>query len=441
FIAAARRAAQAAIDTAKPRAPHPEAIDLGMDPEFDDSERPTWRMSVMKRVKSLFIAASIVAIVIGLVQITGNVFNIGAPKEQNAGSLAPAPGSEADTDDKSSAAGDTAVTPNRPPVPLSPPTLPGMTPPAGDNAPAANPPPSLTSPQQPSLLSPPAANADITGSIDRNTIRQNPARPPAPPAPTPAKPETEKLPITLGGARLRSAAAGGDPAAAYEVATRFAEGRGLPIDAEEAARWYERAAGKGLAPAQFRYASLLEKGIGVKKNLGQARKLYLAAASQGHAKAMHNLAVLYAEGIDGKPDYATAALWFRKAAQHGIADSQYNLGVLCARGLGTDKNLAEAYKWFALAASQGDRDAAKKRDDVATHLDADELGSARDSAKSFVPDQQPPQAITVPVPHGGWDDAATIAPQPAKPRGARAISSNLPNLSSLPASTFESGRR
>ena len=149
------------------------------------------------------------------------------------------------------------------------------------------------------------------------------------------------------------------------MAVRFAEGRGVPADPQVAALWYERAASKGLAPAQFRYASLLEKGIGVKKNLGQARKLYLAAADKGHAKAMHNLAVLYAEGIEGKPDYATAVHWFRKASEHGIADSQYNLGVLYARGLGVEKNMTESYKWFSLAANQGDKEAAKKRDEVA----------------------------------------------------------------------------
>ena len=49
---------------------------------------------------------------------------------------------------------------------------------------------------------------------------------------------------------------------------RFAEGRGVPVNMEEAAHWYERAASKGLVPAQFRYASLLEKGLGVKKDLG-----------------------------------------------------------------------------------------------------------------------------------------------------------------------------
>ncbi len=36
----------------------------------------------------------------------------------------------------------------------------------------------------------------------------------------------------------------GDATAAYEVALRFAEGRGVPADPEEAARWYERAASK-----------------------------------------------------------------------------------------------------------------------------------------------------------------------------------------------------
>lgn len=430
FIAAARRAAQAAIESATPRKPDLDAIEAA---RADDSERPTLRASVMKRVKTLFIAASIVAIVIGAIQIGGNIFNIGgAPKEQRTQGLNPAPQSgTAESDENPATDAEPAAPDNRPAMPLAPPMMPGNIPPQQNGNPLSpvQPQTMLTPGQQPpSLLSPPAItapNADVTGSIGRNTIKQNPPRP----TPAPAKSEADRLPIALGGTKLRNAAAGGDAAAAYEVALRFAEGRGIPADPEEAARWYERAASKGLPPAQFRYASLLEKGIGVKKNLGQARKLYLAAATQGHAKAMHNLAVLYAEGIEGKPDYGTAALWFRKAAQHGIADSQYNLGVLCARGLGTDKNVAEAYKWFALAAAQGDREAAKKRDDVAAHLDVDELASARDTAKSFVAQAQPHEAINVPVPQGGWDDATSTVPQPAaKPRGTRAVSTSVSSL-------------
>ena len=117
---------------------------------------------------------------------------------------------------------------------------------------------------------------------------------------------------------------------------------------------------------------MLEKGLGVKKDLVVAHKLYVAAAGKGHAKAMHNLAVLYAEGAEGKPDYVNAAQWFRKAAERGVADSQFNLGVLTVRGLGTEKNIAESYKWFALAAAQGDRDAGRKRDEVAGYLNAED---------------------------------------------------------------------
>jgi localization factor PodJL len=201
----------------------------------------------------------------------------------------------------------------------------------------------------------------------------------------------------------------------------------VPANLDEAAHWYEFAASKGLTPAQFRYASMLEKGQGVKKDLESARKLYVAAASKGHAKAMHNLAVLYAEGIDGKPDYASAAQWFRKAADYGVADSQYNLGVLAARGIGMDRNIAESYKWFALAAAQGDKDAGRKRDEVATQLDAQTLAATQQAVKSYVAQAQPPEAITIPEPPGGWD--RTPAP-PEKPRAG----------APLPIGAFNSGK-
>jgi len=132
---------------------------------------------------------------------------------------------------------------------------------------------------------------------------------------------------------------------------------------------------------------------------------------------MHNLAVLYAEGIEGRPDYSTAAQWFRKAAMAGIADSQYNLGVLAARGLGIEKSYVEAYKWFALAADQGDREAGKKRDEIALRLDAKALATAQQNVKSWVAEPQPEAATTVPVPDGGWDRASTDATPPAaKPK-------------------------
>ena len=109
-------------------------------------------------------------------------------------------------------------------------------------------------------------------------------------------PPTEKLPDGIGGPVLRTAAMKGDPTAAYEVAVRFAEGRGIASNYEEAAKWYDRAAQAGVIPATFRLGTLYEKGLGVKKDPDIAARYYMQAAERGNAKAMHNLAVLAADG-------------------------------------------------------------------------------------------------------------------------------------------------
>ena len=197
---------------------------------------------------------------------------------------------------------------------------------------------------------------------------------------------------------------------------------------------------KGLTPAQFRYASMLEKGQGVKRTWRRRSKLYMAAAGKGHAKAMHNLAVLYAEGAEGKPDYASAAQWFRKAAEHGVADSQYNFGVLAARGLGTERNIAESYKWFALAAAQGDKEAGRKRDDVAAHLDAQTLAAAQQAVKNFAPTPQPAEATRLPRRRAAGT-ARPHRPRKSRARQARFRSAPSNQESCEPARPIARGRR
>ncbi|MGH6663995.1 MAG: hypothetical protein ACREB2_03700 [Pseudolabrys sp.] len=407
FIAAARRAAQAAVQDGN-RAPRPaEAF----------ASPPSLRTKLMQRVKSLFVAASIIAIVVGSTQIAGNFLKLGTSGTQTA--EMPAVKDKIEAAATKSAPEPTASVAADP---LALPKLPATPPlalPFGNTSISTVPSSGQTTPAPQSLFAPPTLepNSDVTGSISRQVHSQ-----PAAASKQPSPQLADRLPNAIGGPKLRSAAVAGDGAAAYEIAVRYAEGRGVPSDITEAAHWFERAADKGLTPAQFRYASLLEKGLGVKKDLGRARKLYLAAAGKGNGKAMHNLAVLYAEGIDGRPDYISAAQWFHKAALRNIADSQYNLGVLCARGLGVGKSYADAYKWFALAAAQGDKESAKKRDELAAHMDAAELAAAQLGVKRFVPEPQPPEATTVAEPPGGWDHAAGAAPRVrAQPAGPLAL--------------------
>src|SRR5205085_8505195 len=251
--------------------------------------------------------------------------------------------------------------------------------------------------------------ADITGTV-----------PLAPTTPASGKlalveiPPTERLPDAIGGPVLRAAALRGDPGAAYEVGVRFAEGKGIAPNLDEAVKWYDRAAQAGVVPATFRLGTLYEKGLGVKKDADIARRYYTQAAERGNAKAMHNLAVLDADGGGRGANYKSAALWFRKAADRGVADSQFNLGILYARGIGVEQNLAESYKWFTLAAAQGDADAATKRDDIAKRLDPQSLAAAKLAIQTFSAEPQPDDAVNVAAPNGGWDNAPTQA-NAAKP--------------------------
>jgi localization factor PodJL len=291
----------------------------------------------------------------------------------------------------------------------------------------------VTAAQQPG----PETGSDVTGSIPAaatsastgRTVTATPAIPQAGGAS--GTREHDGLPAGLG-ANLRAAALKGDAAAQFEVGVRLADGRAVPQNFSGAAEWFERAARKGLAPAQFRLAGLYEKGFGVKKSLETARRYYMAAGEAGHAKALHNLAVLYAEGIDGKPDYQTAAKWFGKAAGYGVADSQYNLAVLYARGIGVEQNLAESYKWFALAARDGDPEAARRRDDLAARLDQQSLQAAIKAFQSFVPQQQPETALQVKAPPGGWDEPS-VSSLPSSKRKPMVIGPKLDLATPSPA--------
>ena len=205
-------------------------------------------------------------------------------------------------------------------------------------------------------------------------------------------------------AGLMVAAEAGNSDAQFELGARYNDGRSVPRDLKLAAQWLEKAANQGSAPAQYRLASMYEKGAGVTQDKTKARSLYTKAADAGNPRAMHNLAVMLADG-DGHPDYAGAVVWFRKAAAFGIHDSQYNLAILLARGLGVQQSLVQSYQWFAVAAAKNDPDAARKRDEVATKMNPNDLAVAKAMAVAFQPKTPIGAAVEIQSPPGGWDGA------------------------------------
>jgi localization factor PodJL len=411
FIAAARRAAQAAAAAAPPekRAKAakalPAAKDKAKDKPKDASKAApgtpgTEGSSITAKIRSLLVGASVVVIVLGTFKMAMNLLDTSsAPPmpalEEPAATLSPA--------DRSVAPAMQTPAPSMTsPTPLGKQSNNSTAPNMLDGSQIT-----ITQGAAAPVVAPIGAN-DITGSL--------------PPAQTPKGgrigqvqvPPTEQLPDGIGGPVLRNAALKGDASAAYEIGVRFAEGKGVTVNLDEAAKWYDRAANAGVVPAIFRLGTFYEKGLAVKKDVDIARRYYLQAAERGNAKAMHNLAVLDADGGGKGANYKGAAQWFRKAADRGVADSQYNLGILYARGIGVDQNLAESFKWFSLAAAQGDADSGRKRDDIAKRLDPQSLAAAKLAIQTFTAEPQPDDAINATAPAGGWDNAPTQA-NAAKP--------------------------
>lgn len=409
FIAAARRAAQAAAaqPPEKPARGVKAAIaartkDKGQGQTQGQGQAQQGPSTITSKIRSLLVGASVVVIVLGTFKMAMNLLEGGsAPPTPQAMENTGQPPPQAPPPVESKPAAPEQVTPSMTsPTPIGKQSLNNAAPaPATSSGNTA----SVEIPPAPAAV-PPAASSDVTGALT-GTSRARLGTVQVPPS--------EKLPDGIGGPGLRTAAMKGDATAAYEIGVRFAEGKGVAANYDEAAKWYDRAAQAGVVPATFRLGTLYEKGLGVKKDADIARRYYTQAAERGNAKAMHNLAVLDADGGGRGANYKSAAQWFRKAADRGVADSQFNLGILYARGIGVEQNLAESYKWFTLAAGQGDADAATKRDDVAKRLDPQSLAAAKLAIQTFSAEPQPDDAVNVQAPAGGWDSAPQAATKPA----------------------------
>ena len=360
FIAAARRAAQAAaMETS------PEKLETGKKSrKADSSALSRYRRPLLLGIGAILLAMMAMPLVKTLI----------------GGAEAPAPVIEQkmDTGPVSALpeAGDKAVT-----IPSDLAIDPEQAVSADsieNNAPAQNTIDRRTVGGAPLPDEPPVADAPVVDPANSGTVAQAEAPKPAETA-APAAPAQEAIAVPTGiePASLAEAAAKGDTQALFEIAARYTDGRGVAADRAEAAKWYKLAADRGLAPAQYRLANLYEKANGVERNLSEAKRYYTLAAEQGNAGAMHNLAVLLASDAAGQPDFTAAAQWFIKASDLGVRDSQFNLAILYARGSGVKQDIEESYKWFAIAAKDGDADAAQKRDEVAGALNPQQLQSAK----------------------------------------------------------------
>ena len=80
---------------------------------------------------------------------------------------------------------------------------------------------------------------------------------------------------------------------------------------------WRRLAEQGDAEAQFKLGNRYVEGRGVPQDFAEAAKWYRMAAEQGHATAQNNLGVMYANGEGVPQDDVQAYAWFDIAAAQG----------------------------------------------------------------------------------------------------------------------------
>ena len=171
---------------------------------------------------------------------------------------------------------------------------------------------------------------------------------------------------------LTPLAKGGNADAQNNLGWMYDYGEGIEQNAEEAVKWYRRAAKQGHAIAQNNLGKMYQYGEGIEQNDEEAIKWYRFAAEQGHAEARQNLEGMLAstasatddtasagdvqKGIDAADagDYDTAFVILKPLAEAGDADAQHYVGHMYERGDGVDEDDAEAVKWYRRAAEQGD---------------------------------------------------------------------------------------
>jgi TPR repeat protein len=135
----------------------------------------------------------------------------------------------------------------------------------------------------------------------------------------------------------------------------------------------------GMAAAQFKIGLMYENGRGVDKDLAAAQQWYALAAEQGYSRAQYNLGFVHYS----LNDISGTTEWWGRAAESGDEQAMFSLGFIFAEGDRTPHDRVQAHMWYDLAAAHGSADAARKRDQLARAMSADEIDRARRLARAW----------------------------------------------------------
>jgi hypothetical protein len=126
--------------------------------------------------------------------------------------------------------------------------------------------------------------------------------------------------LTMPLPELTQRAEAGVASAQFSLGLRYSTGDGVPLDKQQSAYWFQKAAEQGFSLAQYLLGGQYEYGKGVPQ------------------------------------DYEQAAHWYRKAAEKGDIEAQSNLGRMYFNGQGVPRDFVLAYALFTIVLGDGGRE-------------------------------------------------------------------------------------
>ena len=133
------------------------------------------------------------------------------------------------------------------------------------------------------------------------------------------------------------------------LAEMLREGRGGPVDKEDAARWYLAAAEQEDPVAMREAARIYAAGEGVQKDTAEAGRWYARAAEVGDEVSRFELALLVLEEGSGREKMAISAL--TTSATNGFVPAQLELAERYATGDVVVRDPGKATRWYTIAAT------------------------------------------------------------------------------------------
>ena len=149
-----------------------------------------------------------------------------------------------------------------------------------------------------------------------------------------------------GAAQHRKLAKQGDPQGQFIMGWMYANGMGVKLDNDKAAKWFRLAAEQGHPAAPLYLAWIQKNRPKIQHIIAQ-----LAEAGNMAAQSDYGLMLQHGWGVAKNPELAV--YWYHRAARRGYATAQNNLGEMYRNGDGVRQDNGEALKWYRMAAEQG----------------------------------------------------------------------------------------